>query len=93
MSIRRSTLIAAVLIGVAASVGGAVTPALATVHPAKFAARDEGFGPTLAAAEQNAKSTIQGDYGPCTGVIITSYGQSSNGMWWADVSGNCTAFH
>ncbi len=92
MRMRRITIVAAVLMGVAASVGG-VTSASATIQPAKFAARDEGFGATLALAEQNARQTIQGDYGPCTNVIVYADGQNSSGTWWADVSGECTAFH
>ena len=93
MRIRRITVVAVVLMGVAASVGGMVTSASATVQPAKFAARDEGFGATLALAEQNARETIQGDYGPCTNVIVYADGQNSSGTWWADVSGECSFFH
>jgi hypothetical protein len=90
---RRITIVAAVLMGVAASVGGVATSASATIQPAKFAARDEGFGATLVLAEQNARQTIQGDYGPCTNVTIYADGQFSNGTWWADVSGECSFFH
>lgn len=64
-----------------------------TAAYASFAATDEGFGSTLAAAEQNAKSTIQGDYGPCTNLDIYAYGQNASGTWWADISGECSAFH
>jgi len=93
MRMRRITIVAAVLTGIAASVGGMTTSASATVQPAKFAATDDGFGPTLVLAEQNARQTIQGDYGPCTNVTVYADGQNSSGTWWADVSGECSFFH
>jgi hypothetical protein len=92
MRMRRSTLTAAVLIAVATSIGGAAA-ASAAVHPATFAATDEGFGATPAAAQQNARNTLNGDYGPCKNIVLIDDGQLSNGTWWAEVGGNCTAFH
>ncbi len=53
----------------------------------------EGTGPTLAAAQQNARKILQGDAGPCTGVFTYADGQGSDGTWWADVSGECAGPH
>jgi hypothetical protein len=64
-----------------------------TAASASFAARDDGYGPTLAAAEQNARLTIQGDYGPCKYLDIYDYGQLADGTWWADISGECSNYN
>jgi len=60
---------------------------------ASFGATDEGYGPTLAAAEHNAKLTIQGDYGPCQDLVDYAYGQAVDGTWWVDVSGECSNYN
>ena len=89
---RRTTLIAAVMIAIATSAGGAVT-ASAAVHPATFPERDEGTGATLSQAEFSARQRLQIDYGPCTGIVLIDDGQFADGTWWADEGGNCSAFH
>jgi hypothetical protein len=61
----------------------------ASALPASIGYSATGSGPTLAAAEQDARQTLQGDDGPCTGVSIYAYGQLSDGTWWADASGEC----
>jgi len=64
-----------------------------TAAYAEFAARDDGSGATLAAAEQNARITIMGDYGPCKDFDYYAYGQLANGTWWADVSAECSNYN
>jgi hypothetical protein len=88
MTIRRSALLVVALAAVATSLGGAV--ASATVAPATFVAHETGFGATLAAAEANARSEMNGDYGPCTGFFLTDDGQNASGIWFADMAANCT---
>jgi|HubBroStandDraft_2_1064218.scaffolds.fasta_scaffold1534054_1 hypothetical protein len=63
------------------------------VAHASFGATDEGYGATLAAAEQNARITIQGDYGPCKDLDIYADGQLADGTWWADISGECSNYN
>jgi GTPase len=92
MRIRRM-MVAAIIVGVAASVGGVDASASATVKPASFGATDDGEGATLALADQNARQTIEGDYGPCSNITVYAYGQNSDGTWWADVSGECSYVH
>jgi hypothetical protein len=58
-----------------------------------FAAKDSGYGATLAAAEQNARITIIGDYGPCKDFDYYAYGQLASGTWWADVSAECSNYN
>ena len=80
-----------VAIGVAALIAVLLTGV--TGAYASFGATDEGYGATLAAAEHNAKLTIQGDYGPCTDLDIYAYGQGADGTWWADISGECSSYN
>jgi hypothetical protein len=89
---RRITLLAATLIAVATSFG-AVAAASAAVAPATFVARDDGYGPTLSAAQSAARTQLLADYGPCSGIVLIADGQLSNGTWWAQVGGNCQYFH
>ncbi len=93
MRIRRITALAAILISVATSLGGAVGTASAAVRPATFVARDDGYGATLSAAEFAAREQLLADYGPCSGIVLISDSQLSNGTWWAEVGGNCEYFH
>jgi hypothetical protein len=64
-----------------------------TAAYAFFIAKDSGSGPTLAAAEQNAKMNIIADYGPCEDFDYYAYGQLANGTWWADVEAECSSYH
>ena len=63
------------------------------VANASFSASFEGYGPTLAAAEQNAKFLLQGTDGPCKNVVYYDYGQLPDGTWFADISGDCGGFN
>lgn len=56
----------------------------------EFGATAQGVGATLADAEHSAHTIIEGDYGPCTQLVIYAYGQFADGTWWADISGQCT---
>jgi hypothetical protein len=91
MKIRRICVIAAALGAVATSLGG--TAASAAVHPATFVARETGYGATLSAAQFSARQQLVVDYGPCSGIVFVDDGQLASGTWWADVVGNCTAYH
>jgi hypothetical protein len=76
--------------------GAAAAPASAahTVTPALFVATDEGFGATLAAAEQNARIQLIADYGPCYPPYdYYSDGQLSSGTWYAYVKAECSEYH
>lgn len=84
-------MFAAALAAVVTSLSGAV--AAATVQPATFVGRDTGYGPTLPAARAAATEQLQADYGPCSGVELIADSQLANGTWWAEVAGNCTAYH
>ena len=91
MRIRRIALLAAAVAAVVTSLTGVA--ASATVHPATFVARDDGYGATLALAKGAATRQLNADYGPCSGVVLIDDSQQSSGTWWAEVAGNCTAFH
>jgi hypothetical protein len=91
MTIRRITVLAATLIAVVTSLGGAV--AAAAAQPATFVARDTGTGATLSAAQFAAREQLLADYGPCSGIVLVDDSQQATGTWWAEVAGNCTAFH
>jgi hypothetical protein len=55
-----------------------------------YAETDEGYGATLTLAEQNAKQTLQSDFGGCIlPFTFYAYGQFTDGSWWADVRANC----
>jgi hypothetical protein len=55
-----------------------------------YAETDEGYGATLTLAEQNAKQTLQSDFGGCIVPFnFYAYGQFTDGSWWADVRANC----
>ena len=71
------------------SLAAASAASAASALPASVGYSAEGYGPTLAAAQQNARKTLQGDEGPCTGVFTYADGQLADGTWWADVSGEC----
>ncbi len=90
MRIRRITVLAAILISVATSLVGTAS---AAVRPATFVARDDGYGATLSAAEFAAREQLLADYGPCSGIVLITDSQLSNGTWWAEVGGNCEYFH
>ena len=92
MRMRRITLLTATLIAAATSFG-TVTAASASVAPATFVARDDGYGATLSAAEFAAREQLLADYGPCSGIVLITDSQLSNGTWWAEVGGNCEYFH
>jgi hypothetical protein len=77
----------------ATPLAGVFTASAASALPASVGYSAEGYGPTLAAAQQNARKTLQGDEGPCTGVITYADGQLSDGTWWADVAGDCAGPH
>ena len=65
----------------------------ASALPASVGYSAEGYGPTLAAAEQDAKMTILGDYGPCQDYDYYADGQLAGGTWWAEVSAFCSTYH
>jgi hypothetical protein len=87
----------AVAVLVAAPLAAVSTASASTSHnvtPVLFSAKDEGFGPTLASAEQNARTQINADYGPCEPpYYYYADGQYSDGTWRADVTAECTAYH
>jgi|GEM_PF-3967821 len=56
---------------------------------ATFPAHATGYGPTLAAAEQNAKSTLLSEYTSCTDFVYYSYGELNSSEWYADVTADC----
>jgi hypothetical protein len=87
---RRITLLAATLIALATSLGAA---AAASAAPAAFAAKDDGYGPTLAAAQLAARHQLVADFGPCTNIVVFADGQLSDGTWWAEAAGACQSFH
>jgi hypothetical protein len=93
MNLRRLVTVAAVLSAAASFSGGAAlaaTPGPANaVRPATFIGHDEGSGPTLAAAEQDAINQLYADYYGCIRpAFITSDGQLADGTWWADSEAN-----
>jgi hypothetical protein len=90
MRIRRITIATAVLAAIAGAVIGGVAPASAT---SSFAATDSGTGPTRFAAELKARQTLNGDYSPCSNIVVIAEGQNPDGTWWAEVGGNCTGLH
>ena len=48
------------------------------------------YGATLAAAEQDALTLLSELYIGCTAPFtFYSYGERSNGTWWADVEAEC----
>ena len=79
----------------AAPLAGTAAASVSAVHTIKPAIvyhgeTDEGFGATLAAAEQNAAQNIRSDYGPCIQPFrYYADGQFTDGSWWADVSADC----
>jgi hypothetical protein len=81
------------LVAAAAPASAAPVTAAHKISPAWFAARDDGYGATLAAAEQNAKATINGDYGPCKNFYYYDSGQLANGTWYTWVSAECSYYH
>jgi hypothetical protein len=74
---------------IATPLAGLSIASAASASPASIGYSQTGYGPTLAAAELDARKTLQGDDGPCTGVSIYAYGQLADGTWWADASGEC----
>ena len=75
----------------AAPVASASASATHKMTPEYVVQTDEADGPTLAAAEQNAKAFLQGDYGPCHNVTIYASGSLGDGLWYADASGLCSS--
>lgn len=94
MRLRIGLAVAALIAAPLAAVPAASASTAHNVTPALFLARDHGTGPTLAIAEQNAQTQINGDYGPCHAPYdFYADGQYTNGTWWADVSAECTAYN
>ena len=97
MSIR-PTRQGAVLAALAAvfSLTGVVGAATASAveRPATFIGIEDGYGPTLAAAQATASTQMNADYTGCKRpYILVSDGQIANGTWWAEVEANgCTGY-
>ncbi len=77
------------IIGIGVPALMAVALVGATAANASVLGRDSANGPTLAAAEQNARISLLEDWGPCTGITYYAYGQLADGTWWVDVEGEC----
>lgn len=61
-----------------------------TAASASIIGRDQGFGTTVAAAEQNAKMYLLDDYAGCVPPFYYyNIGQNSSGTWYAWVDATC----
>ena len=95
MSITRT--IAAVSFAVAFAAGtvgtaGATVPHQSRMLPATFVAHETGYGSTLNAAEQAARTMFLDDYYGCGPAILVSDGRQANGTWWANMIANCSGY-
>ena len=90
---RMTAYAAAALLGTAAVTCAPVASAVASgvARPATVPYKDyvTGYGPTLAAAESDARNIINTT---CNADVVhlLSDGQESNGTWWADMVALCT---
>lgn len=62
-------------------------------RPATIIGTEYGYGATLTAAEQNARSQMYGDYYGCTVPILVADGQQTDGSWWAEEKANCKGYN
>jgi hypothetical protein len=85
----RLTALAA-LIAAASLTGGTAAHAQAVVRPNAFYAEDQGYGWTLAAAEDAATAQLFIDYDGCVPPVdVVYYTESPDGRWFADVAAYC----
>jgi hypothetical protein len=104
MSMRQITTLAAALVAGASFGAAMAVPASAAAAPharsqsqsvpsaRTFVCRDDGFGPTAIAAEDDAINNMEGDYVVASPIGLVSDVQDANGTWEAHVIANCTAF-
>jgi hypothetical protein len=91
MTARRSIValsassVATTLIGGTAGVAS-VAP---RVFPNTFTVRETGHGATLAAAEQDVRNQLYGDYSGCGPVTLESDSQLADGSWQATIGATC----
>jgi hypothetical protein len=79
---------------IAAASMTAVTVAMTVPAQASIVGKDDGYGATLQLAEQNALSTLHGDYYGCKPPpYYYDSSQLADGTWYTWVSENCQGYY
>jgi hypothetical protein len=94
---RAATLTAAALIAAVSFTGATTALASAASGPRaqpadSFIVTETGYGPTLAAAEFQARALIHGSYTGCGTMTLLGDGEGSDGTWWATMQNQCTGW-
>jgi len=83
-----------ITLGAATLVAAGLTVGSATMASASIVAKITGSGPTLAAAEQQARTFIEDSYSGCAvPYALIGDGQYANGNWWATLETTCKAVY
>jgi hypothetical protein len=95
---RVATLTATALIAAVSFTGATTALASAASGPRAqpadvgFIVTETGYGPTLAAAEFQARALIHGSYTGCGTMTLIGDGEGSDGTWWATEQNQCTGW-
>ena len=90
----RITVLAVAVLTTGSLICGNTVSAWASPKAAGVIGRAPGNGATLAAAEQDALTLLSETFIGCTAPFtFYSYGERSNGTWWADVEAECKSVY